>query len=292
MEEAQPNQNVESAVDIDYLKGWIGRRDRQLATITSTPSNLLAAVLNKHVGFAFGDPLPPLWHWAHFTPCVRSSELGTDGHPKRGGFLPPVQLPRRMWAGGRLRFFRALRVGEEAIRETEIQNVSLKPGRHGALVVITLLHRVLVSDELVIEEEQDLVYHSATTRKPTSSSAERSISDYSVELIPNAVLLFRYSALTFNAHRIHYDLSYAQQEEKYADLVVQGPLTATMLMDSVAAQLRRTTQVRTFAFRGISPLFVNQSLRLCGRREGSGAELWAEGPGGRLAMTARASFRD
>lgn len=205
--------------------------------------------------------------------------------------MPPVPLPRRMWAGGRLRFLAPLRLGETVRRETEILKVSLKTGRQGALVVVTLRHTLSGKRGVAIEEEQDLVYReSGGEAPPAPPPASPQVASWRDEAIPDPALLFRYSALTFNAHRIHYDAAYATGVEGYPGLVVHGPLTATLLADRLAAHFEGP--LTAFSFRGVRPLFVGAPVALCGRPQNGGPgvfELWAETPEGAVAMSATAS---
>lgn len=285
-----------SAADLDHLRDWIGRSDTKRDSIALAPAAALAATLDHDHMPAEGDPLPPLWHWLYFTPRARQSDLGTDGHPKLGGFMPPIPLPRRMWAGGRLEFFDPLLIGDQVERTTQIIGIESKTGQQGVLLFVTLRHRLSTQRGLAIEEEQDLVYRAASSSAPpakpapktTAAASELPPAAWRDALLPDPRLLFRYSALTFNTHRIHYDLAYAQDEEGYHDLVVQGPLTATLLADRLIAH--EGGRLRRFAFRGRSPLFAEASMRLCGQHEDKpGAfALWAEGPDGKAAMTASA----
>jgi 3-methylfumaryl-CoA hydratase len=217
--------------------------------------------------------------------------LGADGHPKRGGFLPPVSLPRRMWAGGRLTYAKPLTIGREAVRESTIDKVEVKSGRAGKLVFVTVSHAIDCGEGPCITEQQDIVYREAAvpgTPGPVPSSAPADAA-WSEEVKPDTVLLFRYSALTSNGHRIHYDQQYARGEENYPDLVVHGPLTATLLQGFAARHGGKP--LRTFEFRGLSPLFVTSPFQLQGKQaEGGALDLWASGPNGALAMRASAQF--
>ena len=251
----------------------------------------LAATLDLDPVTASGVTLPAGWHWMFFNPFVRRSELGTDGHPKRGGFLPDVALPRRMWAGGRLTYRHPLPIGVVATRESTILDVTSKDGRSGRLVFVTVGHRIMHDGTVCIEEQQDIVYRDAAapgapapTPKPAPDDAA-----WSRTMEPDPVLLFRYSALTSNGHRIHYDRPYATGEEGYPELVVHGPLIATLLQ-GLAAQAYPDRTMATFAFRGMSPLFCGAPFAVEARAEGDGLALWAKGPGGGLAMQADATF--
>jgi 3-methylfumaryl-CoA hydratase len=273
------------------LHDWIGRTETQTDTLAAAQAQKVALTLDHATLPAEGAALPPLWHWAFFAPGARQSELGPDGHPKFGGFLPPpVPLPRRMWAGGRLTFHAPLRVGEAVTCETEIAAVTEKQGKQGALVFLTLRHRLSTAAGLAIEEEQDIVYRGASsTARPVPAEGPLPAADWRDAVEPSPTLLFRYSAATFNAHRIHYDLPYATGEEGYPALVVQGPLTATLLADAL---VRHTGgRIASFAFRGQAPLFADAPFHLCGRRDGDVFRLWTEGPGGYLAMSADATLK-
>jgi 3-methylfumaryl-CoA hydratase len=276
----------------DDFTGWIGRSEVRRDVLAPAHALQLAAMLDASGAVGPGDPLPPLWHWIYFPPLTPQADLGADGHPPLGGFLPPVPLPRRMWAGGRLTFRGQLRLGEEVERRTTILSVTEKTGRQGRLVFLTLGHVLSNAEGAMVEEEQDIVYRAAEAGRATPAAAaavETAPGDWRLRLVPDTRLLFRYSALTFNAHRIHYDREYASSVEGYPALVVQGPLTATLLLDRLARQTG--ARVATFRFRGQTPLFCGQAMALCGRAVGSeGAySLWAEGPQGQVAMTAEAT---
>jgi 3-methylfumaryl-CoA hydratase len=241
---------------------------------------------------AAGGPVPPLWHWLYFTPLARQSEIGADGHPRRGGFLPPVALPRRMWAGGRLDFHDPLRVGDEATRVSRIASVDVKQGRSGTLVFVTVHHDISTGRGPAIHEEHDIVYRDHPQPGLAGPAAQRARTDeaFSRHVEPDPVLLFRYSALTFNGHRIHYDRPYVTQVEGYPGLIVHGPLIATLLLDL----LRRNAPgraVRCFAFRAVRPVFDIHPFSVCGRIEADGrAHLWTRDHEGLLTMEASAQL--
>lgn len=276
----QPSHN-------DPHAGWVGRSETAQDVLDAGQAARMAALLDRSATPGPGDPLPPLWHWLWFTPRARQSALGPDGHPAQGGLIPPVAQPRRMWAGGRLRFLAPLTIGEAVTRRSEILSVTEKSGRQGALLFVTLRHRLTGAAGLAIEEEQDIVYH-APSLTPRPGPAEPPRADWCDPVTPDPALLFRYSALTFNAHRIHYDLPYATGVEGYPALVVHGPLTATLLMAS--AQRHTGRAPASFAFRGQAPLFADAPFSLCGTQDGDGAALWAQGPGGYVAMRAEITF--
>lgn len=281
-------------MQIDCLQQWVGRTECRSEQIASTPLAALAATLDREdPPVRGGDAVPPLWHWLYFLPRHRQSEIGGDGHPQRGGFMPPVPLPRRMWAGGRLQFHRPLRVGATVKRESRIADVRHKDGRSGPLVFVVVRHELSDAEGAAITEEQDLVYRGDSRSSQMSPAPQPAPAGelWTREVLPEEVLLFRYSALTFNSHRIHYDRRYATEIEGYPGLVVHGPLLATLLLDL----LRRNwpdARVASFAFRAVSPLFDTASFSVCGRPvvQGKTAALWARNSAGRLAMDATATL--
>jgi len=275
----------------DPLQAWIGRSESRSDTITPVPVAALSATLDRDDPFPRpGDPLPPLWHWLFFLSLDRASELGSDGHAKRGGFLPPVPLPRRMWAGGRLSFHAALHVGEAVRRTSTIADVSRKPGRTGPLVFVRIRHEIFGRSGLAVSEEQDLVYREAASPEgpPPAPRPAPANPAWQRRIVADDVLLFRYSALMFNAHRIHYDHRYATATENYPGLVVPGPLIATFLLDLLRRS--RSAPLTSFRFRSIRPLLDLAPFTVAGRPEQGGAALWAADAEGWLAMEARAAF--
>jgi 3-methylfumaryl-CoA hydratase len=272
---------------------WIGREEERSERVLAKAAQAMAATLDLDAAPAAGEPLPPGWQWMFFNPAVARSGLGPDGHPKRGGFLPPIELPRRMWAGSRLRYLADLPVEAEATRRSRILKVENKTGKRGALWFVTVEHTTTCAGQTCIVEEQDIVYREATPPGTPAATPQPhdGVAQWGREVVPDTTLLFRYSALTFNGHRIHYDQAYARDEEGYADLVVHGPLTATLLQQLALAQGGGRPLGR-FEFRGVSPLFVGRAFRLEGREaEGGTLALWARGPDGELAMSATAAFR-
>ncbi len=272
------------------LEAWLDRTETLTDDITSFPLRALAATLDRA---APAVAVPPLWHWLYFLPVTPLSEAGDDGHPKRGGFLPPVALPRRMWAGGRFTFHAPLRVGQRAQRTSTIASIEDKTGRSGRLVFVTVQHRYEAADTLCIEEEHDIVYRDAPqpgapAPKPVAAPTGEA---WTRTLTADAVMLFRYSALTFNSHRIHYDYPYVTQEEGYPGLVVHGPLIATLLLDLVHRHLPEAV-VATFAFRAVRPTFAGNAFTLCGRPSADArtVELWAKDHDGHLTMQATATL--
>jgi 3-methylfumaryl-CoA hydratase len=257
------------------------------------PIAALAATLDRDDPLpAAGSEVPPLWHWLYFTPLTRASELGHDGHARLGGFLPPVPLPRRMWAGGRLEFVHSLRVGDEMRRDSRIEKVSGKSGRSGALVFVTVQHAIANALGVALTEEHDIVYREAPRADAPEQPPQVAPHDeaFAREIVPDPVLLFRYSALTFNGHRIHYDRSYVTEVEGYPGLVVHGPLIATLLLDLLRRE-RPEARVRRFEFRALRPVFDIHRFSVCGRPDGERRyRLWARDHEGALAMQADADI--
>ncbi len=278
-------------LDVDELRGWIGRRDTVTDHCDLRRVGDFAAALDLDAAPEPGDALPPGWHWMFFNPMVRARDLGVDGHPKRGGFLPPVKLPRRMWAGGRLSFRAAIPIGAVLRRYSEIVNVELKHGRSGSMVFVLVRHRVFADEVFAIEEEHDIVYRDAPAPDAPAPPFETPPGEaqWQRSIVPDPVLLFRYSALTANGHRIHYDRSHATQGEGYPGLVVHGPLTATLLMGFAESVMGRPL-VR-FSFRNKAPLFDLAPFTIAGAPAADGtARLWATTPTGALATDAAATF--
>lgn len=277
---------------LDTLRDWIGKTTTAGDTVTATPARALAATLDRASVFERGDPLPPPWHWLYFLAMESLADTGPDGHPKRGGFLPPVPLPRRMWAGSRMRFFRPLRVGDAIRRESRIADVNAKEGRSGTLVFVTVRHEIASGDQRLLIDEHDIVYRDLDkgTSAPATNTA-RSDHRWIREIHPTPVLLFRYSALTFNSHRIHYDYPYVTGVEGYRGLIVHGPLLATLLLDLLVREMPGAS-VTQFQFRAVGPLFDDAPFAVCGRpgEDGKTIALWAKGSDGRLAMDATATI--
>ena len=279
----------------DDPSAWIGRSESRADTITPTPLAALAATLDRDDPLPGpGTPVPPLWHWLYFLPLARQHEIGPDGHPRRGGFLPPIALPRRMWAGSRLRFVQPLRVGDEMTRTSRIASVVTKQARSRPLVFVTVAHEVATGSGVAVLDEHDIVYREmpaigtlASTPPPAPAPNDAA---FSRRIVADEVLLFRYSALTFNGHRIHYDRSYATAVEGYPGLVVHGPLIATLLLDLLRRE-HPDAVVTRFEFKAVSPLFDGRPFSVCGRADGERSfALWAANGEGGLAMQARAEI--
>ncbi len=278
----------------DYMQ-WIGRREVCEDELALAPALAAAATFDDTTTqFVAGSALPPLWQWFYFLPRAPQAQLDVDGHIRRGGFMPPIPYPRRMFAGGRMRFHRPLLIGRPARREGEIRDIRQKSGRTGALAFVSLVHRFYQGDVLCLEEEQDIVYRQpgpAVAPPPAGSGDWPPVAaDAWWRIVtPDPRLLFRFSALTFNAHRIHYDRPYAIGEEGYPGLVVHGPLTAVLLMEVVRRQAM--LPVRSFSFRGLAPLFDLAPFRLlCTRAAENRLVLFAQAADGSAAMSAEADL--
>ena len=273
------------------LASWVGREELRNDRIDLRIAQALAASLDHEpTSVGEGDALPPLWHWVYFTPNARASEIGPDGHPRRGGFLPPVELPNRMWAGGRVSFVQPLQVGEAVSRVSRILRCERKSGRTGDLIFVTVEHTLSGSKGVAVVEEQDIVYRNAAPAggKPAGEAVPPQ-ADFRRRIAIDPVLLFRYSALTFNGHRIHYDHPYATKVEGYPGLIVHGPLTATLLLEAFR-EAHPEKRIRRFSFRAVGPLFDTHHFDVCGHISGpDSAELWTD-ENGRLTMKATVSF--
>ncbi len=286
------------------LQDWIGRTETLGDMATATPYAALAATLDwpgdkdaKRSANrpAPGEALPYLWHWLYFLPIAAQSEIGADGHPKRGGFLPPVALPRRMWAGSELVFHEPLQVGDALTRTSTIEDVKEKSGRTGSLIFVRVRHEIRRNGaaSVALQEHHNIVYRAAPTpddvapppvAAPISCMWERKI-------IPDDVLLFRYSALTFNGHRIHYDRQYVTQVEGYPGLIVHGPLIATLLMDLLRRHVP-DAQVLKFEFKAVRPTFDIHPFSVHGQpsADGKTVRLWGRDHEGWLTMDATATL--
>ncbi|MFV3076886.1 FAS1-like dehydratase domain-containing protein [Niveispirillum fermenti] len=271
----------------DYAD-WIGRTERQTDIATEAPLRGLEALLD-HEG-APADTLPPLGHWLYFLPSVAQAGIGEDGHPRKGGFLPPVPLPRRMWAGGRLRFQAPIPLGAMLERVSTILSVTTKQGKEGPLVFVTVQHEVSADGRSAVSEEHDIVYRVAADPSAGPAPVRRlpaaQTPDAKRRLTADPVRLFRFSALTFNGHRIHYDRDYARDVEAYPGLVVHGPYQAVLLIDHFRRSVPGATVAR-FDFRGRAPLFDTDPFELCLTRPAAGpCLLWTADMQGGVAMQA------
>lgn len=277
----------------EHLRDWVGKKDVRNDIVTPWPISALAATLDDAtLPVDPGSPVPHGWHWIFFLEAKPGSELGVDGHPKRGGFLPPVPLPRRMWAGGRLEFMRSLKIGETITRESEIVSVEPKSGRSGTLVFVTVRHTVQAAGAIAIVEEQDIVYREAAQKGDPLAAGKQAPTSarWTRRIMPDSVMLFRYSALTFNGHRIHYDKDYALNEEHYPGLVVHGPLQATLLLDLCRQNAEQP--VKKFEYRAQHPMFAGHAFSVNGNFDPatSQADVWTANDAGSFAMRGTASF--
>ena len=283
------------------LRAWIGRSETVQDQIGATPVKALNATLDHPARpVPNGAPLPPLWHWLYFLPLHPQSEIGPDGHARRGGFLPPVPLPRRMWAGSQFEFRSPVRVGDAVERTSTIADVTVKEGRTGKLVFVKVRHEVRCNGaaEPAIAEFHDIVYREARRPDDVEPPPQRAQAGaggrhfWRREIVPDDVLLFRYSALTFNGHRIHYDRKYVTEVEGYPGLIVHGPLIATLLMDLVSRNAP-DADVATFRFKAVRPTFDLNPFRVNGQLQDDGKtiKLWAEDHEGWLTMDAVATLR-
>ena len=280
--------STEPTLDVSILSQWIGRSQSVTDTLHPQPAVRMQATLNKDdPAFQPGDPLPHCWHWLYFLEAPRMDRLGRDGHAALGDFLPPVALPKRMWAGARLAFHAPLRLGETLERVSTVESVSRKSGRSGELCFVTVLHEIRGEDGLRLSEHHDIVYREAGGGGSPETPVAPTDSDRSRLVQPSSTLLFRYSALTFNGHRIHYDLDFCRNVEGYPGLVFHGPLTATLLMDLALEQAAGQRPITSFEFRAMSPLFHDRSFGIAIGDAGDHMEAWAATPEGRYAMKAR-----
>ncbi len=281
-----------TTIDIDHLKQWEGKQESREELISVAAARGMAATLDWECVPEAGDELAEPWHWLYFFGTARRSEIGHDGHPRRGGFFPPVTLPRRMWASGDVEFCLPLHVGDQARKVSTIQSVKHKQGGTGDLVFVTVGHEIFVDDRLCIRENQNIVYRedpdpNAPPPKPMAPPAEP---EFSREVIADPVLLFRYSALTFNSHRIHYDRDYAMNEEGYSGLVVHGPLSASFLLELVRAELPGV-EVKNYDFRAVRPLIDGKPFQIQGCRGDEGLTLWVVDHEGAMTMQAKAILK-
>lgn len=295
-----------SRVDLDHLRRWIGTTRVDEDVIAARHARLMAATVDHRAGtrMADGEPLPALWHWIYFLDAAPSHDLGRDGHPARGGFLPPVPLANRMWAGGRVAFLAPVTVGATVRRRSTVARIEHKHGRSGDLVFVTVLHELESREgETLIREEHDIVYKDPSPAHPDAAAGSAGAGPGAVAkpvvgeppppaptvtrtVIPTSTLLFRYSALTFNGHRIHYDADYCRDAEGYPNLVVHGPLIATLL-----ANLAEETvggRLAGFSYRALAPAFLDHVITLRSEARGGRVDLRATLDDGRACMQAEA----
>ena len=282
---------------MDELKAWIGRSETRHDLVGATPALALNATLDHPAAdFEPATPLLPLWHWLYFLPMHQQSEIGPDGHAKLGGFLPTVPLPRRMWAGSQFEFRAPIRIGDRMTRTSTIDDVTTKEGRTGKLVFVKVRHdlRTNGASDPALVEFHDIVYREAQRPDDIAPPPQRAESNapWQREIVPDDVLLFRYSALTFNGHRIHYDRKYVTEVEGYPGLIVHGPLIATLLMDLLRREMPQA-DVASFRFKAVRPTFDPHPFRANGalQPDGKTVRLWAQDHQGWLTMDATATLR-
>jgi 3-methylfumaryl-CoA hydratase len=278
-----------SAIDLSYLHQWIGKTHVDRDVLSSRHARLMAATLGlSQTELTAGAPMPPLWHWLYFLEGLPPQALGRDGHPARGGFLPPVPLPNRMWAGGALDFHAAVPLDAEVEKRSSVVSVEHKQGRSGELVFVTVLHEVMHGGKVAISEHHDIVYKAASPPSARAASIDMPRAQHSKRFLPTSTTLFRYSALTFNGHRIHYDADYCREVEGYPNLVIHGPLNATLLAGF--AEEVSGKPLKRFRYRGVQPSILGDELTLNAARDGDGLTLWVSLPDGAVSMRAEAAF--
>jgi 3-methylfumaryl-CoA hydratase len=279
-------------LDLDHLRQWIGRTQDASDTVTAQLVKGLRATLFQEVGEPrTGDVAPFTVHWCLAQPVFPMSQLGTDGHPARGGFLPPVPLPRRMWAGGELEIIDPLRVGDEAKRASRISDVSVKTGSTGALCFVAVEHVIITSRGVAIRERHDIVYREMTSGAAAAPKAPPPppVAKHRETHVSDPVLLFRYSALTFNGHRIHYDRDYVTKVEGYPGLIFHGPLQAALIVE-LAAKLHGGKPPKKFSYRGLQPLFEGSEFSINANDNAGGMELWTANAEGQPTMKGTATW--
>jgi 3-methylfumaryl-CoA hydratase len=274
-------------LDMDHLTGWIGRTEVATDTLTPRLIDEHTATFAPH-GFA-PDGVPLSIHWCLAPPTAPADQLGHDGHPAKGGFLPPVPLDRRMWAGGQIDFVAPLAVGDQVTRRSEIADVVQKQGKNGPMVFVTVQHEYHNKHGLALRDRQDIVYLQPASKPAPVLDKSAPHADHSVTVPVSSTLLFRYSALTFNGHRIHYDPDFCRTVEGYPDLVVHGPMQASFLLQ-YGAKLANGRALKSFSYRSQRPLFGNEPLVLNAGTPGDSLDLWTSGTLSAPAMKAELGF--
>ncbi len=282
-------------MSLEKLKDWVGRTQATEDLAAPFPVRALAATFDADDPEPKnGDPLPPLWHWLYFLDAAPQSKIGADGHAERGDFLPPVPLPRRMWAGSRFSFDgEPVRVGDPIGRKSEIRSVEPKSGSTGSMVFVTVKHTISGPRGVSFVEEHDIVYREAAGpgEQPKAPKPAPADATWTKTIMADPVLLFRFSALTFNGHRIHYDQPYVTGTEGYPGLIVHGPLLG-LLQIELARRANADKIPRSFEFRALSPVFAGAAFHIHGRRESDGAiTTWAANATGGLAQQGKVVFR-
>jgi 3-methylfumaryl-CoA hydratase len=280
-------------LDLDHLRQWIGRTSEASDVVTAQLVKGLRATLFQEIGEPKpGDAAPFTVHWCLAQPVFAMSMLSADGHPTRGGFLPPVPLPRRMWAGGELQFFDPRRVGDDTTRKSRISDVTVKTGSTGQLCFVSVEHEVTTPRGTAIRERQDIVYRgveSTQSATPAKAASPPPVAKHRETHMADPVLLFRYSALTFNGHRIHYDRDYVTKVEGYPGLIFHGPLQAAFIVE-LAAKLHGGKPPRKFSYRGVQPLFEGAEFSVNASDNGTGLELWTANSAGQPTMKGTATW--
>jgi 3-methylfumaryl-CoA hydratase len=281
-------------LDLDHLRQWIGRTEEKADVVTAHLVRGLRATLFMDIGEPKpGDTAPFTAHWCLAQPVYPMSQLGPDGHPTRGGFLPPVPLPRRMWAGGELEFFEPLRVGDEMKRSSRISDVTMKTGSTGPLCFVSVQHEVTTPRGVAIRERQDIVYRDVAPAGQNTSAAKTASAPppakHRESHMADEVVLFRYSALTFNGHRIHYDRDYVTKVEGYPGLIFHGPMQAAFLVE-FAAKLHGSAAPKKFVYRGVQPLFAGAEFSVNANDSDAGMELWTANAEGAPTMKGTATW--
>lgn len=283
-------------IDTAQLAPWIGRTIEAVDEVTPRLVEGYRATFAPHLAAVEAACAPLGLHWCLAPPMAAMAELGPDGHPVTGGFLPPVPLPRRMWGGGEIEIATPLKIGDRVTRRSTIADIRAKQGRSGPLYIVQVRHAYSVDRRIAIRERQDIIYRSAATGVSTVAQPEPAADKigqtreagltWTVDASP--VLLFRYSALTFNGHRIHYDQPYATLVEGYDGLIVHGPLQASLLLNLAACLLRACPS--RFTYRALAPLFADQSFNVCGAHAREGVvNVWAHDPTRRITLEATAA---
>ena len=281
-------------INLNDYADWVGKILKAEDTLSISPLNRMSATLESQSReFSTGDEIPHLWHWLYFLESTPRPMLAQDGHAKKGGFLPPITLPRRMWAGSRFSFKKNLKAGERVFRTSCIKDIAVKQGKSGTLVFVKVLHEINNNTGLALSEEHDIVYRekpTSTAIPPTTKQSEVK-PDFSETFTPDPVILFRYSALTFNGHRIHYDREYVTNTEGYPGLLVHGPLLATLLIDNFQRH-QPDLKITDFEFKALHPVFDLNPLKICSTNPDSDnkAVLWIEDHQQNLCMRASVSI--
>jgi 3-methylfumaryl-CoA hydratase len=280
-------------LDLAHLRTWIGKTISHQDTVSAAPIAALAATLDRREPFPnTGDPIPHSGHWLYFLEMAPMSDLTPDGHLKRGGFLPPVPLPRRMWAGGHIEFLQPIRVGDQVTRQSEVVALDAKSGSSGHLVFVKVRHTVSTKSGVAVIEDHDIVYREAAKPGDPAPSGKSAPTEahWQRQINANEAVLFRYSAITFNTHRIHYDIDYCRDVEGYPGLIVHGPLQTTLLLDLCRRQ--STRPVRTLSYRATHPIFHHEQFTVNGNlsADGNTAEVWTANSAGYYAMRGNVTF--